>query len=576
MAVEGMVGRRLGKYEWLDAIRREDGDTLYRAVDPDNGRTVTLRCVPLSRFAGRDAALERFRRDARAATRLIHPHIAAIQASGEIDGMAYVALPPEEGRRLDERLSGSSPLPWSEALATLGALLDALARAHHGGVVHGALDATVIRLGTGGGLVVAGFGLAALHRPDATESDDLRDAGLLAETLLAGQDSRPGVAALLARIHGDGSGFTDAASFREAVRALASPPDAPRPRHGLKLAAVLLVGLGVAGAFAWQQRFLLPLPDAATAPPPAEAPSPLAKTTTAETTTAETTPAETPPADPPPSPPEPGTAPEPAAPPPASSSLPEEPPEEPSAPPPEPSDSPPPPDSPPPAPREPARPPVAAVRAALEPLPCALLAVEEVQGRLLISGTVAGEAALPAISEALGRAASGWDHGLDVAVARPGLCGPLTLLAPAVAANAALEAPLSMGIAGGGTLHGGDPLILDIGGPAAASRLQVDYFTSDGNVVHLLPNPLEPDGQLDAGAERRLGERGAGGRFWSIGAPFGQELVVALATPSPLFAAPRPEVEPAVVYLADLKRALAAAGPDAAPLAVLRFIATAP
>ncbi|MBP2230525.1 hypothetical protein J2847_003830 [Azospirillum agricola] len=567
MAVEGMAGRRLGKYERLDGIRREDGDALYRAVDPDNGRVVTLRCVPLSRFAGRDTALERFRRDARAATRLIHPHIAAIQASGEIDGTAYVALPPEEGPRLDERLSGPGPLPWSEALAILSALLDALARAHHGGVVHGALHAAAIRLGTGGGLVVAGFGLAALHSPDATESDDLRSAGLLAKILLSGHDGRPGVAALLARIHGDGSGFTDAASFREAVRALASPPDAPRPRHGLTFTAAVLVGLGVAGAFAWQQRFLVPLPDA-TLPSPVGVPSP----------SAEARPAETPPAAT--SPPEPEAVPEPSAPRPDPPPLPEEPPEEAPAPEPvadpEPSSFPPPPDTPSPTPREPARPPVEAVRAALEPLPCALLTVEEVQGRLLISGTVAGEAALPAITEALARAASGWGHGLDVAVARPGLCGPLTLLAPAVAANVALEAPLSMGIAGGGTLHGGDPLTLDIGGPAAASRLQVDYFTSDGNVVHLLPNPLEPDGQLDAGAGRRLGERGAGGRFWSIGAPYGQELVVALATPSPLFTTPRPEVEPAVVYLADLKRALAAAGPDAAPLAVLRFIATAP
>lgn len=225
---------------------------------------------------------------------------------------------------------------------------------------------------------------------------------------------------------------------------------------------------------------------------------------------------------------------------------------------------------------EPPRPPVAAVRSALGGFPCALLSVDEVNGRILVSGTVAGEAALPAVREALEHAAAGWAHGLDVAVAAPGLCAPLTLLAPAFAANAALAAPLRVGVSGGSLLHGGEPLILDLTAPAAPVQLRVDYFMADGNVVHLLPNPSEPGEALDAGAIRRLGERGAGGRSWSVGPPFGRELVLTIATPSPLFASPRPEVEPAAVYLADLKRSLAAAGGESAVLATALFITTAP
>jgi len=229
-----------------------------------------------------------------------------------------------------------------------------------------------------------------------------------------------------------------------------------------------------------------------------------------------------------------------------------------------------------PEPDEPARPPVETVRSALSALPCALLTVEALNGRLLVSGTVAGEAALPALQAALGRSAGGWEHGLDVAVAPPALCAPLSLLAAPLAANAALPAPLRVGTTAPGPLHAGDPLVLELLAPATPVHLRIDYFTTDGNVVHLLPNPLEPSGRLDAGASRRLGERAAGGRFWSVGPPFGQELVVALATPSPLFGTARPELEPAAVYLADLKRALAAAAPGAPALATALFIATAP
>lgn len=225
----------------------------------------------------------------------------------------------------------------------------------------------------------------------------------------------------------------------------------------------------------------------------------------------------------------------------------------------------------------PARPPIAALRSALHALPCALLRVEEVNGRVLVSGTVAGEAALAAARETLERGAGGWEHGLDVAVASPALCAPLTLLAAPLAANATVPAPLRLQTAeSSGTLRKEDFLVLDLTAPAAPAHLRVDYFTTDGHVIHLLPNPLETDGSIEAGATRRLGERTAGGRFWSVGPPFGQELLVALATPAPLFATLRPEMEPAAAYLEAVKRALADLAPDAAPLASALFITTEP
>ena len=125
-------------------------------------------------------------------------------------------------------------------------------------------------------------------------------------------------------------------------------------------------------------------------------------------------------------------------------------------------------------------------------------------------------------------------------------------------------------------LHGGDPLILDIAGPPHPTMLQVDYYTSDGAVVHLAPNPADGDVRLEAAGERRLGERVGSSRFWSVGPPFGAELIVALATNKPLFAAPRPESEAASAYLTALKQAMTRLPETSAALAVALVITTQP
>jgi hypothetical protein len=116
-----------------------------------------------------------------------------------------------------------------------------------------------------------------------------------------------------------------------------------------------------------------------------------------------------------------------------------------------------------------------------------------------------------------------------------------------------------------------------VAAPDFPAHLQVDYYTMDGTVIHLLPNPLETSSQVEAHVLRRLGDRVAGGRYWSIGPPFGHELIVVIASSSPLFTAPRPEAEPATNYLPDLQRALEAAATDpeaVPPVAAARFIVT--
>ncbi|HYH21924.1 MAG TPA: DUF4384 domain-containing protein [Azospirillum sp.] len=218
------------------------------------------------------------------------------------------------------------------------------------------------------------------------------------------------------------------------------------------------------------------------------------------------------------------------------------------------------------------------LRPVVERLRCSLLRAEEAEGTLLITGTVTSDADHAYVQRIAATVAEPLAAKVDVAVAKRGLCEPLALIAALRAANAEQAEPLAITIhATGGTVTAGQELVLDVRGPAFAGHLQVDYFTLDGGVVHLLPNPLEPTAPLDVGATRRLGERGGGGRFWSVRPPFGLELVIAIASVTPLFATLRPEAEPAAVYLPELRRALEdAAKGSPVPVAAAVFVTTAP
>lgn len=214
------------------------------------------------------------------------------------------------------------------------------------------------------------------------------------------------------------------------------------------------------------------------------------------------------------------------------------------------------------------------VRAAVTAIRCAVLRVGDTDGTLSVTGTVTSENDRGKIQKLMDELDRGVPRTVEVAVAPPGLCEPLAAVEAPRAANDARERPLTLAAVGAEpALRGGQELVLELRGPEFEAHLRVDYFTQDGNVVHLLPNPLEPGARLDGAAVRRLGEREAGGRFWTVGPPFGRELIVAIASREPLFAPLRPEIEPAGGYLAELKRVLANTG-AAEPVAAVLFIST--
>ncbi|MGZ5198805.1 MAG: serine/threonine-protein kinase [Telluria sp.] len=112
---------------------------------------------------------------------------------------------------------------------------------------------------------------------------------------------------------------------------------------------------------------------------------------------------------------------------------------------------------------------------------------------------------------------------------------------------------LAPGSGSGNQLKEGDTLMVDVATPNYQSYVTVDYYVLDGNVVHLLPNPLERENLAPPRYTATIGSLGN----WVIGRPFGNEMLVLLATPVPAFDQLRPPSERGADYLRELDQRLA-------------------
>ena len=166
-----LIPEKIGKYEIQEMLGKGGVGIVYKAFDPSIARSVAVKAITRDSLATAELkhVMDRFRHEAQAVGRLVHPRIVQIYDYGEDEGVAYIVMELVNGKTLHQHLAQEARYEIHEVGEIIRQVLDGIGYAHAQGVVHRDIKPSNIMINNDGRIKISDFGIARLDSSDLTQ-----------------------------------------------------------------------------------------------------------------------------------------------------------------------------------------------------------------------------------------------------------------------------------------------------------------------------------------------------------------------------------------------------------------------